>query len=378
MLELASRLLAAIDAGSRVAVATVVAVDGSAPRALGTSMAVDSSGAVIGSISGGCVEGAVYDACTRVLESGRSELCEFGFSDDDAFAVGLACGGRLSVVVHEFAAPGLRNALRPATRRELEAAAEGREASLGLVVDDEGGRILSSDTPHEDPRLLREVEAAGANGVTRRRAVECDGEVVQLLLLASAPPPRMIVFGAVDFSAALASAAALLGYRVTVCDARPVFATAARFPQAEVVNRWPSDYLADTEVDERTVLCVMTHDDKFDVPLLTLALRLPVAYVGAMGSRRTHERRLERLREAGLDDSELAALHSPIGLDLGASSPEETAVSILAEVLQSRTRASAAPLRETSGPIHRPATGHGGHSADLPDAGSTEIRGRVG
>ncbi|ARJ05815.1 hypothetical protein GCM10010988_09520 [Cnuibacter physcomitrellae] len=376
MLELASRLLAVIDAGGRVAVATVVAVDGSAPRALGTSMAVDAAGAVIGSISGGCVEGAVYDACVRVLETGRSELCEFGFSDDDAFAVGLACGGRLSVVVHELAPIGQRNVLDSRVRQELEAAADGRAASLGLVVDDEGGRILAPGSAEEDPRLLREIDSARSSGVTRRRAVECDGEVVQLLLLASAPPPRMIVFGAVDFSAALASAAALLGYRVTVCDARPVFATAERFPQAEVVNRWPSDYLAETEVDERTVLCVLTHDDKFDVPLLTLALRLPVAYVGAIGSRRTHDRRLERLREAGLEEAELAVLHSPIGLDLGASSPEETAVSILAEVLQSRTSSSAAPLRETRGPIHRPAAE--AESAARSAAGPVSLEGRAG
>jgi xanthine dehydrogenase accessory factor len=165
----------------------------------------------------------------------------------------------------------------------------------------------------------------------------------------------MIIFGAVDFSIALSNAAALLGYRVTVCDARPVFATARRFPAAEVVNQWPSDYLLQTDVDERTVLCILTHDDKFDVPLIEVALALPVAYVGAMGSRKTHERRVAKLRERGVEKSDLASLHSPIGLDIGAASPEETAVSILAEILAARTGSHGERLRETSGPIHRTA-----------------------
>ncbi|GAA2249292.1 XdhC family protein [Herbiconiux moechotypicola] len=359
MLELAAPLLTTLADGRRLAVATVIEVDGSAPRALGTSMAVDSAGSVIGSISGGCVEGAVYDACTRVLESGDAEVCSFGFSDDDAFAVGLACGGRITVFVQELGLPGERGELSSEVRDALERAAARRAAGLALVLDDDDSvRML---TPHEfavtDGPALHDVavalDGALASGRPQRRELSCDGALRTVVLLVSAPPPRLILFGAVDFSVALSAAAQLLGYRVTVCDARPVFATAERFPGAEVVNRWPADYLAETEVDERTVVCILTHDDKFDVPLIETALALPVAYVGAMGSRRTHDRRVAALRERGLGDDALASLHSPIGLDLGASSPEETAVSILAEVLATRTASSGRPLRSVEGPIHR-------------------------
>ncbi|MFD6281909.1 XdhC family protein, partial [Streptomyces sp. NPDC060209] len=179
------------------------------------------------------------------------------------------------------------------------------------------------------------------------------GRPLTLLVESSVPPPRLIVFGAIDFAAALVRAGRFLGYRVTVCDARPVFATAARFPDAdEIVVDWPHRYLATTEVDARTVLCVLTHDAKFDVPLLELALRLPVAYVGAMGSRRTHLERNERLREAGVTERQLAALHSPIGLDLGARTPEETALSIAAEIVAERRGGSGLPLKGAHTPIH--------------------------
>ena len=165
----------------------------------------------------------------------------------------------------------------------------------------------------------------------------------------------MIVFGAIDFAAAVARIGVFMGYHVTVCDARAVFATPQRFPEAhEVVCDWPHRYLERAVVDERTVICVLTHDPKFDIPALELALRGPAAYVGAMGSRRTHEDRLERLREAGLGDAELARLASPIGLDIGASTPEETAVSIAADIIGRRGSASGLPLSTRSGPIHHP------------------------
>jgi xanthine dehydrogenase accessory factor len=384
MLELAAALLESLAEGRRLAVATVVAVDGSAPRALGTSMAVDDLGRVIGSISGGCVEGAVYEACGRVLETGDAEVCAFGFSDADAFAVGLSCGGRITVAVHELAPAGLRNEASAALLGELALAREGRAAGVAIVLpqasgdleeQDESGRraagglrlMTEHHTPEADPgglgptvlesavRTAVRTALRGAlhRGRTERRGIECEGVVVEAVLVVAAAPPRMIVFGAVDFSVALSNAAALLGYRVTVCDARPVFATPDRFPNAEVVNRWPTDYLASTEVDERTVVCILTHDDKFDLPLIEAALALPVAYVGAMGSRTTHDRRIAALRARGLDDEALASLHSPIGLDLGGSTPEETAVSILAEVIAVRNGASGASLRVASGPIHR-------------------------
>jgi xanthine dehydrogenase accessory factor len=167
------------------------------------------------------------------------------------------------------------------------------------------------------------------------------------------PPPRMLVFGAIDYAAAVARIGKFLGYRVTVCDAREVFATPQRFPDAdEVVVEWPHRYLDSITTDDRTVVCVLTHDPKFDVPLLEVALRRPAAYVGAMGSRRTHEDRLRRLRERGMTEEELARLRSPIGLDLGARTPEETAVSVAAELIQARWGGSGMPLSQTEGAIH--------------------------
>ncbi|MGW4205613.1 XdhC family protein, partial [Streptomyces sp. NPDC004726] len=191
-----------------------------------------------------------------------------------------------------------------------------------------------------------------------------------LLVESSVPPPRMIVFGAVDFASALVKAGRFLGHHVTVCDARPVFATRARFPEAdEIVVDWPHRYLQGTRVDSRTALCVLTHDPKFDVPLLELALRLPVAYVGAMGSRRTHEDRERRLREAGVGERELARLHSPIGLDLGARTPEETALSIAAEIVADRRGGSGVPLSGARIPIHHDVPA--GH--DTPDHHHTPV-----
>ena len=191
------------------------------------------------------------------------------------------------------------------------------------------------------------------------------GAGMEVFVASYAPRPRMLVFGAIDFAAALARQGSFLGYRVTVCDARPVFATRARFPTAdEVVVEWPHRYLAALsdagEIDGRTVICVLTHDPKFDVPLLEVALRLPeVGYVGAMGSRRTHDDRMERLREAGLTEAELARLSSPIGLDLGARTPEETAVSIAAEIIARRWGGGGRPLTEVEGRIH--------HEGELSD-----------
>ena len=381
MLEIAGAVLTALDAGHRLAIGTVTRVLGSAPRTLGTSMAVTDDGRVIGSISGGCVEGALYEAATEVLDDGRGRIDEFGVSNDDAFAAGLSCGGTLEVYLTELAPTG-RNAATPAVLDELRAAAAGRAAGLAVILAGPGaGQILSRTRPATDPahdgdstldadsarRIRAELAARIENGQTVLGRVDCAGAEARVLFLVAAPPPRFIIFGAVDFAAALSAAATLLGYRVTVCDARAVFATPERFPSAaEVVVSWPSEYLAGTQTDARTVLCVLTHDEKFDIPLLDTALRLDVAYVGAMGSRRTHEHRLPRLREAGLSAAQLHRLHSPIGLDLGASTPEETAVSILAEVLAARAGATGTPLRDRTGPIHQ--------SAPSPGSGDETVK----
>jgi len=366
MLDIADDLLAALGEGRRLAVATVTTVDGSAPRALGTSMAVDDRGRVLGSISGGCVEGAVYQAAEGVLETGEPVLAEFGFTDGDAFAAGLSCGGRIEVFVHEIAMSGARGRLGDRVVQELEATRDGRPAGIAVVVAGRAaGTVIAATASATEvecdgldlataQRILHELTARVSSGLSGTVDIECDGEPLRVLFVVAATAPRMIIFGAVDFSAALADASSLLGYHVTVCDARPLFATPQRFPSAdEVVVAWPSEYLRSTPVDSRTVICVLTHDEKFDIPLLSLALRLPVAFVGAMASRTTHERRVRALEDAGLSAAELGRLHSPIGLDLGGSTPQETAVSILAEVIASRTGSAGVSLRTQTGPIHR-------------------------
>ncbi|MFH8974551.1 XdhC family protein [Streptomyces sp. NPDC017890] len=373
MLDIADELDRWLAEGREFSVATVVSVGGSAPRGPGAALAVDSAGTVIGSVSGGCVEGAVYELCTTALRDGETVRERFGYSDEDAFAVGLTCGGVIDVMVTPV---GAQAPSREVFRAALSAAARGRAAALARVVRGPAGLLGRSllvrpDGSHEGtlgghPDLDRTAVAeAGALLDTGRTGTvglsedgsHCPGGLT-LLVESSVPPPRMIVFGAVDFAAALVRAGKFLGHHVTVCDARPVFATPARFPEAdEVVVDWPHRYLRSTPVDGRTVLCVLTHDARFDVPLLTEALRMPVAYVGAMGSRRTHEDRDRRLREAGLGERELSRLRSPIGLDLGARTPEETALSIAAEIVATRRGGTGVPLTGGAAPIHRDLTG---------------------
>ncbi|GHE38109.1 hypothetical protein GCM10018785_04660 [Streptomyces longispororuber] len=369
MLDIAGALRRWTDEGRSFAVATVVAVGGSAPRGPGAALAVDSDGTAVGSVSGGCVEGAVYDLCLRALEDGEAVVEEFGYSDEDAFAVGLTCGGTLQVLVVPVPADApdrarVAEALARADRDEptaLVRVARGPAGLLGraLLVRADGswagglgGGAALDRTAVAEARALLDAGRTGTVEVSEDGS-RCPGGVT-LLVESSTPPPRMIVFGAVDFAAALVRTGKLLGYHVTVCDARAVFATRARFPEAdEVVVDWPHRYLRSTATDARTVLCVLTHDAKFDVPVLQVALRLPVAFVGAMGSRRTHEDRARRLRAAGVTEAELARLRSPIGLDLGARTPEETALSIAAEIVAARHGGTGAPLTGTRAPIHR-------------------------
>ncbi|MFI1733854.1 XdhC family protein [Streptomyces acidicola] len=376
MLDIAEELHRWVEQGRDFAVATVVAVAGSAPRRPGAALAVDTDGTAIGSVSGGCVEGAVYDLCAQALQDGEPVLERFGYSDEDAFAIGLTCGGTIDILVMpvrsgDRARPVLASALSAAARGEAAAVARivSGPADLlgrGLLVRPDGGYEGGYDDGYEGgfgahPGLDRTVAAearafldAGRTGTLEigEQGSRC-GAPLTLLVESSVPPPRMIVFGAIDFASALVRIGKFLGYHVTVCDARPVFTTAARFPEAdEVVVEWPHTYLERTSVDARTVLCVLTHDAKFDVPLLRLALRLPVAYVGAMGSRRTHLDRNRRLREAGVTERQLARLRSPIGLDLGARTPEETALSIASEIIANRRGGSGVPLTGAHTPIH--------------------------
>ncbi|WP_327370902.1 XdhC family protein [Streptomyces sp. NBC_01217] len=368
MLDIAEELHRWVEQGRDFAVATVVAVGGSAPRQPGAALAVDREGTAIGSVSGGCVEGAVYELCEQALDDGATVRERFGYSDEDAFAVGLTCGGVIDILVTPVRADDparavFAAAIAAAARGEAAAVAritEGPAELLGrpLLVHPDGscegglgGHPELDRTAAADARAM--LDAGRTGSVTIGAEGSRCGQPLTLLVESSVPPPRMIVFGAIDFASALVRAGKFLGYHVTLCDARPVFATKARFPEAdELVVDWPHRYLATTGVDARTVLCVLTHDAKFDVPLLELALRLPVAYVGAMGSRRTHLDRNDRLRAVGVTELELARLHSPIGLDLGARTPEETALSIAAEIVADRRGGSGVPLTGAHTPIH--------------------------
>jgi xanthine dehydrogenase accessory factor len=383
------------NAGETVGMATVIATWRSAPRPAGATMLVGADGTAVGSVSGGCVEGAVYELATSVVATGAPVLQRYGVSDDDAFAVGLTCGGILDVYVEkispetfpEFAV--VVDAIRSSTPVAVVTCVAATKAGAVVAA---GAPLIDGTTPTDDAvtgdpadRLGRRLiifedhvegtlgnariddavadDARGmlATGKTGTLKYGYDGErrgdELTLFVASYHAQPRMIVFGAIDFAAAVARMGAFLGYRVTVCDARPVFATKRRFPDAhEVIVAWPHRYLqaeADAgRLDERTVVCVLTHDPKFDAPVLEVALRLPLAYVGAMGSRRTHDDRLDRLREAGLSEDELSRLASPVGLDLGARTPEETAVSIAAEVISARWGGSGERLTVREGRIH--------------------------
>ncbi len=370
---------------SPVALATVVGTSGSAPRQAGAAMVVAADGRIAGSVSGGCVEAAVVDLAEATLTSGEPPRRTFGFAADDLFDVGLTCGGRIEVLVQRV---GLDDGLGDVAARVAAGDAvavvtvlehpDPRRVGERLVVDGATLEAVPADAAPAGSgatglrRALQDraqaMLASGATGV-----VHCgpDGSplasVVRAFVQTWTPPPRLVVLGAVDFARALAGAGRFLGYDVTVCDARPAFTTGDRFPDAHrVVVDWPHRYLdaevAAGRIDARTVVCVLTHDARFDVPTLTRALRLPVAYVGAMGSRRTHRERLEQLRAAGLTGEELDRLHSPLGLDLGARTPEETAISILAEVVAVRRGGTGRGLGDTDGPIHgaRSRVGHSG------------------
>ncbi|HZD67288.1 MAG TPA: XdhC/CoxI family protein [Acidimicrobiales bacterium] len=360
-------------AGSRVAVARVVGVEGSGPRDPGATMAVNEHGDVAGSVSGGCVEGAVVTEALDALNRGTGpRRCTFGYSDDEAFAVGLTCGGTIHVLVDPGITPlyeSLRSSLAAeepvalATVAELTPEEERPDPlpALGatMLVRQEGEPEGSLGEEALDRVVWRDALGALQSGLSTTRHYGPHGEArqrdVAVFLEIFAPPPRMVIFGAVDFTAALARMAKVLGYRVTVCDARPVFATSARFPMAdEVVVDWPNRHLAEVgpTLSGRDAVCVLTHDPKFDVPAIEAALGTAVGYLGAMGSRRTHADRMARLRDAGVEEEGIARVMAPIGLDIGARTPEETAVSICAEIIAHRTGRAAPSLRDAEGPIH--------------------------
>ncbi len=317
-------------------------------------MAVSEEGEVAGSVSGGCVETAVVADALEVLATGRPRLATFGYSDDEAFAVGLTCGGTIRLFIEPLGPQGLERRILVALRDHLSSQApaalatvietarpDGPSARGGprtasgttMLVRPDGPALGSLGAPGLDLAVQRDALGQIDAGTTAVRRYGPAGEATQqdlaVFIEAFAPPPRMLIFGAVDFAAALATVAKVLGYRVTVCDARPVFATPSRFPMAdEVVVDWPDRHLAKVggTLGGRDAVCVLTHDPKFDVPAIVAALGTRAGYIGAMGSRRTAAERENRLRDAGVDDDEMSRIMAPIGLDIGARTPEETAI----------------------------------------------------
>lgn len=384
--------------GQLCAVATIVGTGGSVPRPLGTSMMVAETGEILGSLSGGCVEGAVVEAAMQAMRDGGPRLELFGYSAEDAFAVGLTCGGELEVHIQPLTAGAAELSVVAETQRPAALIRRlDTQGGVMVVVDPVRFRAMESqelatllgDHPSTLFAAAAQVEPllqGGRTGLIRLAPPEgcIDGwmtterlalppreetapEPITLLVESRLPAARMLIFGANDFGAALLPAGQLLGYNVTLCDARPAFASQSRFAGADqVITDWPHRYLeseaAAGRIDARTVVCVLTHDPKFDVPLLESALRLKLAYVGAMGSRRSHRQRIDALLEAGTPLDFLERLHSPIGLDLGAVTPAEVAVSITAEIIAGRGAASretpgVPSLRDSTGPIH-PAPNH--------------------
>jgi xanthine dehydrogenase accessory factor len=356
-------------------------------------MLVSAGGDVLGSLSGGCVEGAVVEAALEALHDGGTRLESFGYSDEDAFAAGLTCGGSLEILIQplvsarrqwrkfqELDGPQALALIRRIDMGGKDVVMITDPAAFHVAASPEIAALLGVNVPDAQtsdagPAAAAMLAAAaqlepllrgGRSGLVR--LAPPDGcptffpEPVTLLVESRRPLARMLVFGANDFSAALLPAAKLLGYRVTLCDARSAFAGQERFSQAdEVVTDWPHRYLAAEaaagRIDPRTVICVLTHDPKFDVPLLAAALRLDVAFVGAMGSRQSHRRRVESLLAEGVEPGSLSRLHSPIGLDLGAVTPAEVAISITAELVATLNRGNHPPLtslKDGAGPIHHP------------------------
>lgn len=366
-----------------VAIATIIAAEGSVPRPIGTSMLVDEAGTIVGSLTGGCVEGAVLEACQEALATGGAAVQGFGYSDEDAFTVGLMCGGRIEVLIQTLTSgdPGLRpetGGREPAAvvlrlpsaddARATATTAAAAAVTTATVADATSATntavAISADSREESagpsadalalildplvPEAVVETAAqrvgafvrSGRTGRIRLAPPEGGSEPIELFVETHIRPAHLVVVGANAFGHALVEAARPLGLRITVCDPRPAFTDPTSFPGAEVVRAWPHRFLTEAaatgELDARSMICVLSHDPKVDIPTLSAALDFDAAYVGAMGSRRSDRERRSALREAGVEDTALARLHSPIGLDLETFTPAEVAVSILAEILAVR------------------------------------------
>lgn len=357
MIDILSQLERWQAQGEEIALATLVQVERSAPRLPGARLALTRSGRMAGSVSGGCVESDVFARALGVLERGAPELAHYGISDELGLEVGLSCGGAIDVWIEPFAADDAWRALRDALQGERAAAlavalAPAPLAGRRLLRTPDGACVGAID-PALDARIEEALAALPPAGGTRMLTLEVPGGPARVFAEAIPAPQRLYLVGATHAAAALCRLASALGFRVTVIDPRSPFATPERFPDAErVVRAWPDEVLASAGLDAGSYLVTLSHDPKFDIPALARALRSPAGYVGALGSRGTQERRRAALREAGFDERDLARIRGPIGLDLGARTPEEIALAILAEMVAVRHGREGGPLRGRRAPIH--------------------------
>ncbi|MGH2939355.1 MAG: XdhC family protein [Solirubrobacterales bacterium] len=349
--------------GRRIACAQLIEVEGSAPLPAGASMFIDADGRVEGSITGGCVEAALVDEAMTVLQGAAPRIVTYGIADELAGSVGLSCGGTVHVFVQELAGAGA-----DVQRTAFEAASDGRPVALATLLDSEraGAKLALVDGEplgslggpgHLDEAVARDAAGLLDRGLTAIRGYGADGAAMgaelRVHVRSFAMPAKLIVVGAVDFSAAVADIGSRLGYLPTICDPRAPFANSARFRRvAEVVVDWPDRYLDGRELGERDCVLVFTHDPKLDVPALTAALASGAGYIGALGSRRTTADRNHRLLEAGVDAEAVGQIHAPCGLDIGSSTADEVAISVLAEIVACRSGRSGLPLRKSTEPIH--------------------------
>jgi xanthine dehydrogenase accessory factor len=354
-----------LDEGRRVVAATLVETVGSAPLDPGAQMLLDDTGRIEGSVTGGCVEAALVEEAQGVLAGAPPRVATYGITDSQAADVGLMCGGTVRVFVHELRAPEAMDAAREAIEQGrpvvLATLLDGPAAGSQMAVLEDGVVAGLEHTELLDASVARDARGYLDEGRSAIRAYSEKGETMgsdlRVAIHAFATAPRMVVFGAIDFSAALARIACEIGYRVTIVDARQAFLQSPRFGEhAETVVAWPDAYLAGRELGPRDAVLVFTHDPKFDEPALIAALESAAGYIGALGSRRTHADREKRLRAAGVSDADLRRVSSPCGLDVGARTPAETAIAVLGEILALRAGRAGGRLAEAEGPIHpRPA-----------------------
>jgi xanthine dehydrogenase accessory factor len=333
--------------GEKFALATVVATRKSAPRPVGSKLAISESGEMAGSVSGGCVESDVYEHACEVLEGSRPQLLSYGIADDLAFSVGLPCGGEIDVFVDhapEELVDRLAHIVATEERAVLFTVVEGEPLGAELLVTENGDRF--GNGPEELAEHLDDLLRGGRNRLLEEGERKVFAEVY-------GPAPRLLVIGAVDTAEELCALAARLGWYTVVADARGKFVTKERIPSAhELIAGWPQDALEQVGPDYQTAVVVLTHDDKFDIPAIKGALATEAFYIGALGSRRNQERRRERLLEAGVEEHELERISGPSGLDIGADTPAETALSILGEILATRARRDGGFLRHSKTRIH--------------------------